>query len=103
MIFRAWLITILFFAVLYWIGTPSRAQEGQPCGPRDKVEKRIWTEYGESVVGAGLTPGGILYVTANLQTGTFTIILRRPDGMACVLMGGRGFAQGEPRIPGVGL
>ena len=100
---RAWLFTAFFLGILYWIGTPSRSQESQPCGPRDKVEKRIWTEYGESVLGAGLTPGGILYITANLQTGTFTLILRRPDGTACILMGGRGFAQGEPRTPGVGL
>lgn len=103
MFIRAWLFTACFLAIPYWIGTPSRAQEAQPCGPRDQVEKRIWKQYGESVLGAGITPGGILYLTANLKTGTFTILLRRPDGMACVLMGGNGFAQGEPRTPGVGL
>lgn len=75
----------------------------QPCGPRDQVEKRIWKQYGESVIGAGIVPGGTLYVTANPTTGTFTILLRRPDGMACVLMGGTGFAQGEPKTPGVGI
>lgn len=76
------------------------AQES-PCGPTGMVEKHIATEYGESIVGAGIVPGGILFTTANPQTGSFSILLRRPDGQTCVLMGGTGYAFQEPDKPGV--
>jgi hypothetical protein len=74
-----------------------------PCGPTGQVEKRIHDQYGESIVGAGITPGGILFTLANPETGTFTILLRRPDGMTCVLMGGTGWASQEPTKPGKSL
>jgi hypothetical protein len=71
-----------------------------PCGPTGAVEKRIADQYGESIVGAGITPGGILFITMNPETQTFTIMLRRPDGQTCVLMGGTGYATAEPETPG---
>jgi hypothetical protein len=74
-----------------------------PCGPTGRVEARIAKEYGESIVGAGITPGGILFTTMNPETQTFTIMLRRPDGQTCVLMGGTGYATQEPTKPGKDL
>ena len=72
-----------------------------PCGPTGKVEARIAKEYGESIVGAGVVPGGYLFTTANPQTGSFTILLRRPDGQTCVLMSGTGYATTDAVKPGV--
>jgi len=72
-----------------------------PCGPTGKVEARIQKEYGESIIGAGVVAGGYLFTTVNPQTGTFTILLRRPDGQTCVLMGGTGYATTDAIIPGV--
>jgi hypothetical protein len=66
-----------------------------PCGPTGQVEKRIAKQYGESIVGAGVTPGGIMFFTNNPESGTWTIMLRRPDGQTCVLMGGTGYATVE--------
>lgn len=63
-----------------------------PCGPTGMVEKRIQEQHGESIVGAGVVPGGVMFITANPDTGSFTIMLRRPDGQTCVLMGGTGYA-----------
>lgn len=74
-----------------------------PCGPTGQVEKRIASEYGESIIGAGIVAGGILFTLANPETGTFSILLRRPDGQTCVLMGGSGWASQEPTIPGKNL
>lgn len=71
-----------------------------PCGPTGQVEKRIKDEYGESIVGAGITRGGILFTLVNPDTKTFTILLRRPDGMTCVMMGGTGYATQDAVIPG---
>jgi len=74
-----------------------------PCGPTGQVEKRIKDQYGESIVGAGLVPGGIMFITQNPKTQTFTVLLRRPDGQTCVLQGGTGYASQEAIIPGVDL
>lgn len=74
-----------------------------PCGPTGLVEKRIAQQYGESVIGAGIVAGGILFTLANPETGTFTILLRRPDGQTCVLMGGTGWASTDAAKPGVDL
>jgi hypothetical protein len=72
-----------------------------PCGPTGQVEKRIAKDYGESVVGAGITPGGVMFLTSNPVSGSFTILLRRPDGQTCVLMGGTGYATTDAIKPGV--
>jgi hypothetical protein len=74
-----------------------------PCGPTGQVEKRIADQYGESIVGAGVTPGGVMFLTSNPTTGTFTIMLRRPDGQTCVLMGGTGYATVEAVKQGQGI
>lgn len=66
-----------------------------PCGPTGQVEKRIAEQYGETIVGAGVVAGGVMFLTSNPTTGTFTIMLRRPDGQTCVLMGGTGYATLE--------
>jgi predicted ATP-dependent serine protease len=65
------------------------------CGPTGQVEKRIHTDYGESIVGAGVVSGGVMFLTNNPTTGTWTILLRRQDGVTCVLMGGTGYATQE--------
>jgi hypothetical protein len=74
-----------------------------PCGPTGAVEKRIVAQYGESIVGAGVVPGGVMFITSNPDTGTFTIMLRRPDGQTCVLMGGTGYATQDSVKQGLPL
>jgi hypothetical protein len=71
-----------------------------PCAPTGQVEKRIAKQYGESIVGAGVTPGGVMFLTNNPESGTWTILLRRPDGQTCVLMGGTGYATVDAIQPG---
>jgi hypothetical protein len=83
---------------------PLPASAQQPaCGPTGKVEKRIHDQYGETIVGAGVVAGGILFTLANPVTGTFTVLLRRPDGQTCVMMGGTGYATIEAIKPGTDL
>jgi len=77
--------------------------QAQPCGPTGMVERRIHDQFGESIVGAGVTPGGVMFLTTNPDTQTFTIMLRRPDGMTCVLMGGTGYATQETVKKGTGI
>ena len=81
----------------------TQAQPQIPCGPTGMVEKRIASQYGESIIGAGVVAGGLMFITSNPDTGSFTVMLRRPDGQTCVLMGGTGYATQETVKPGVGL
>lgn len=74
-----------------------------PCGPTGMIEKRIADKYGETVIGAGIVDGGILFTLANLDTGTFTVLLRRPDGQTCIVMGGTGYATIEAVKSGTDL
>ena len=72
------------------------------CGPTGPLERTIENEHGESLVSAGIVPGGKLFLLANPLSGTFTIILRRPGGVSCILMSGAGFTTVEPTKPGTG-
>ncbi len=79
------------------------AQAQQPCGPTGMVERRIVEMFGESIVGAGVVAGGVMFLTTNPDTQTFTIMLRRADGQTCVLMGGTGYATQEAVKKGLDL
>ncbi len=75
----------------------------QPCGPTGMVERRIHDQFGESIVGAGVVEGGVMFLTTNPETQTFTIMFRRKDGQTCVLMGGTGYATAEAVKKGLGI
>ena len=70
-----------------------------PCGRTDQIEAFIKGE-GETPVGAGVTSSGLpLFVFTNPETNSFTIALRRPDGITCLLIGGQGYTVIEPAPP----
>jgi hypothetical protein len=91
------------FAVLAFLAASPAFAQQPPCGPTGTVEKRIKDQYGESLIGAGIVAGGILFTTMNPTTQTFTVFLRRPDGQTCVLMGGTGWAVQDAEKPGKNL
>ena len=62
------------------------------CAPPDKVHKRLITKYEESVFGAGVASNGkLVSVYVNDETGTFTIVVTNPGGLACMVIGGDGW------------
>ena len=75
----------------------------QPCGPTGIVEKQMADKFGESIVGAGFMGSDVLLTLTNPETGTFTILVRRQDGMTCLLMSGTGYAFQEPTKGGKNL
>jgi hypothetical protein len=96
----AWVLVVVLLTIAY-ATAPSRSQDVPPgCAPRVILEQRIAKDYGESIVGAGVTPVGVLYVTANPTTQTFSVIVRRADGLACLIGGGKGWATTDPSVPG---
>ena len=72
--------------------SPAIAQN--QCGPRDAVVAALSSQYGESVVSRGLIGNAqgqtvaAMEVWVNMQTGSFTVLLSRPDGTACFAASG---------------
>lgn len=81
------------------LAAPAPAQT-LPCAPAAAMNAELASKYGEHPVAAGVSKSGMVYVTANPESGTFTVLLRRPDGVSCILVAGRGWAQHEPANPG---
>lgn len=66
-------------------------------GYADAVES-LYTQHGESIAMSGLVDGGNLIVTfTNPETGDWTMIIVRPDGIACGLAHGASLELHKPR------
>ena len=102
----ALLTAISFMALLFVIGTPAHSQETPqtPCGPTAKVESVLKEKYGETVSQVGILEGDVpVVIYANPQTQTFTITVRRGNGVSCFMGGGSSWTAVEQDKPGVGL
>lgn len=86
------------FTVMFWIGTPAHSQVpgAPPCAPAEAIKSQLEKQYGETVTAGGMIGEQLLVILTNRTTGTFTIIIRNNDGMACIMAGGKGFALAEP-------
>lgn len=69
-----------------------------PCDRTGVTEQRLLENYGEAPLFEGMA-GETNAVTVwwNRQTGTFTVLSRRPNGLTCVLAAGRD--AGTPKAP----
>lgn len=91
---------ILTFAAAAVLGTqfatPAVAQGQRACGDRERIVSRLADKYGETRQSMGLNHNnGVLEVFASDETGTWTIILTMPTGMACLLAAGESW-DGAP-------
>ena len=98
------LLTIILVLMLY-IASPAKSQEapqgpsGPPCAKSDAIDKQLEKEFGETITAAGVLQvqgQGYMYLTTNPKTGSFTVLVRRPDGVSCIVLGGKGFALADP-------
>ena len=97
----------MVLVIMFYIATPAKSQEAPgapPCGPADKLQEQLEKQYGETIVGGGFVNNDIIIITTNPKSHSFTIMMRRPDGIACLLIGGKGFAMADPAgMKGSGL
>jgi hypothetical protein len=74
---------------------PAEAQaEPRACAERAKVVTRLAERYGETLQSLGLhQSNGVVEVYASDSTGTWTILLTRPDGVTCLLASGQAWEK----------
>jgi len=88
--------TTAFFAAAAMSAPGTALAEGRNCGDRHVIVQRLQTNYGEARTGAGLSEGnsGMIEIFASEETGTWTILLTRPDGQSCLVAAGDSWQEG---------
>ena len=81
-------------ALALWL-MASAAPAQSVCGPIDKLAGSLSSKYGELPGPLGIVQSMLMRVYVNKTTGTFTILIVRPDGMACVSIAGEGWQPGD--------
>lgn len=89
-------------ALFLWAGLgPALAQMGGPCLPRAEAVAKLAESYGEQVIGLGLGAGGRVYELLVSDSGSWTILITRPNGTTCVGASGEGWTT-TPLVIGEG-
>jgi hypothetical protein len=89
-------VSILSLAFLFAMPAGVQAQSGMPCFQRDTLVTALEEKYKESLTGGGIqNETQILEVWASAETGTFTVIITRADGISCIAATGKGWQQVE--------
>ena len=79
-------------SALLLTGTAFAQSAAQPCAEREKVVKRLTSNYGETVQSMGLgANNGVMEVFASEETGTWTITVTMPNGQTCLIASGQAF------------
>ena len=82
------------------LASPAAAQ--QSCAPYDSIHTHLSQKYGESIQVMGAINGGVtMFVYANTDNGSWTIVIVQPNGLACVRAVGEDYTHlampsGEP-------
>ena len=70
--------------------TPGAAQQ-RSCMPHEGADDKLRLEYGEKVLGHGVSKDGTLVEIYLAQSGSFTVIKTTPAGLSCVVDFGEGW------------
>jgi hypothetical protein len=76
-------------------GTPPAEAEGRPaCAKREQVVRKLADSFGETLRSVGLHQSdGVVEVYSSDDTGTWTILMTRPDGISCLISSGQMWEQ----------
>jgi hypothetical protein len=81
---------------------PSALAEPRSCMPHDGASEKLHTEFGENVLGRGISSDGTLVEIFMAPSGAFTVIKTTPGGMSCVVDFGEGW-QTLNQLEAIGL
>ena len=70
------------------IAPPALAQT--TCAERSKITNNLAQKFGETHIGGGLQSGTqMIEIWSSAKTGSFTILLTRPNGISCIVSSGQ--------------
>lgn len=75
------------------------AQAQSMCNNRDVFVDQLASKYKEEIAARGLQSSErLLEIFASKETGSFTVLLTRPDGISCVLATGTNWTEAGPAV-----
>lgn len=87
---------LVLCVVLFVWSLPSRAG-GAECGNHDRVVALLGSKYKEFRHSIGLVSDrGIMEFFSSNETGTWTMLLTNPRGVACIVASGEAFHRVKP-------
>jgi hypothetical protein len=81
---------------------PVGAAQAQNCLPHDSADDKLRAQFGEKVLGRGVSGDGTLVEIFLSPSGSFTVIKTTPKGLSCVVDFGEGW-QTLNQLESVGL
>lgn len=94
---------VMFSLLLVLVWASSLDAQSRNCAPRDAVLERLADGYGESRQSIGMgANGAVVEVFANLESGSWTITVTNPHGIACLVASGQSFENLSEALPSKG-
>jgi len=94
------LILLIVLGALY--GSPVAAHQ-MSCGIYASMTMQLNSRHGETRRNAGISLPAVVETWANVETGTWTMMLVYKSGVACLLAVGENWREFEPEMPGTDL
>ena len=95
-----WKIPPWSFVVATLLLVPVSAAAQTMCGERSTVIASLEKTYSEVPVSMGLASNGAVIEIIASESGSFTIILTRPNGLSCVMAAGESWEDLPKRLAG---
>ncbi len=77
------------------------------CGARDAVVDKLESKFSEQLIAGGLQASSratsVLEVWTSPETGTFTVLVTKPNGVTCVVAAGTNFFSQDPVVEPAGI
>jgi hypothetical protein len=96
---------IITGALLFGMAALAPPAHAMVCAPREGLVAALTGSYGETLAARGLQNArSIVELWTSAETGTFTVLVSRADGISCVLSTGTHWAVVPPVAapPGIG-
>ena len=75
----------------------------QNCGPHGAVVAGLAERYGETRQAVAVGSGGALVEIFASETGSWTVVVTQPNGLACLVADGQEFELVNEELPGEAL
>lgn len=91
---------VAYAFALSLIATPALGQSPFCAPSTTALSDKLAETFGEHLTAAGIDANGsMVSVFSNPESGSWTIAVTRPEGLACVVSSGEGWAYKRPAVP----